>query len=179
MLAPGTVVADKYRLERVLGRGGMGMVVEARHVQLGTLFALKFLYSSILANVSLMERFLREARATAALKSEHVCRVFDVGTFDGTPFIVMERLEGVDLAKLLRQAVRISLPEACDYLIQACAGVAEAHAAKIVHRDLKPGNLFVTERADGTPLIKILDFGIAKVPHDDSLELTGTFTVLG
>ncbi|HWO24547.1 MAG TPA: serine/threonine-protein kinase [Kofleriaceae bacterium] len=179
MLAPGTIVADKYRLERVLGRGGMGMVVEARHVQLGTLFALKFLYSSILANVSLMERFLREARATAALKSEHVCRVFDVGTFDGTPFIVMERLEGVDLAKLLRQAARVPLPEACDYVIQACAGVAEAHAAQIVHRDLKPGNLFVTERADGTPLIKILDFGIAKAPHDDNLELTGTYTILG
>jgi serine/threonine protein kinase len=179
MLAPGTVIADKYRVERVLGRGGMGMVLEARHVQLGTLFALKFLHSSILAKASLMERFLREARATAALRSEHVCRVFDFGTFEDTPYIVMERLEGADLAKLLRQAVRVPLPEACDYVIQACAGVAEAHAAKIVHRDLKPGNLFVTERADGTPLVKILDFGVAKAPHDDNLELTGTYTILG
>jgi len=179
MLAPGAIVAGKYRLEQVLGRGGMGMVVEARHVQLGTAFALKFLYKSILKKASLAERFFREARASAALKSEHVCRVFDVGEFEGAPYIVMERLEGNDLAKLLRQETRVPLGEACDYVIQACAGVAEAHAAQIVHRDLKPGNLFVTERADGTPLIKILDFGIAKAPHEADLELTGTDVILG
>jgi len=179
MLALGTVIAEKYRLERVLGRGGMGMVVEARHVQLGTSFALKFLYSSVLAKASLAKRFQREACAAAALKSEHVCRVFDVGTFEGTPYLVMERLEGTDLAKELRQKTRLPLRAACDYVIQACAGLAEAHAAQIVHRDLKPGNLFVTERADGTPLVKLLDFGIAKAPHEHDLELTGTDVILG
>ena len=179
MLAPGDIIADKYRLERVIGRGGMGMVIEARHVELGTSFALKFLYNKMLAKKSLAERFLREARATAALRSEHVCRVFDVARFQGTPYIVMERLEGSDLGKVLHRQARIPVREACDYLIQACAGIAEAHAAQIVHRDLKPGNLFVTERADGTPLVKILDFGIAKTPQETDLELTGTDVILG
>ena len=179
MLKPGTIVADKYRLERVLGRGGMGMVIEARHVQLGTPFALKFLHRSIAGNASVPERFLREARAAAALGSEHVCRVFDVGTFDGVPFLVMELLEGTDLEVVLRLEKRLAPRVACGYLIQACAGIAEAHAAQIVHRDLKPGNLFLAARAGGTPLVKVLDFGIAKAPQETELGLTGTDTVLG
>jgi eukaryotic-like serine/threonine-protein kinase len=179
MLAPGTVVDAKYRLERVLGRGGMGMVIEARHVQLGTPVALKFLHRGIVGNLSVTERFFREARATAAMTSEHVCRVFDVGQFDGLPYLVMERLEGTDLARLLRHRLRLPVHEACDYVIQACAGLVEAHAAKIVHRDLKPGNLFLTSRADGTSLVKVLDFGIAKAPQDGESDLTGTNAVLG
>ena len=178
-MGPGTIVGDKYRLERVLGRGGMGMVIEAKHVQLGTSFALKFLHRSILGTESVTERFLREARATAALRSEHVCRVFDVGSFDGTPYLVMELLEGTDLEKVLRREKRLSPQVACNYLIQACAGVSEAHAAQIVHRDLKPGNLFLVERADGGSILKVLDFGIAKAPHETELGLTGTNAVLG
>ena len=122
MLKPGTIVADKYRLERVLGRGGMGTVIEARHVQLGTSFALKFLHRSIAGNASVPERFLREARAAAALGSEHVCRVFDVGTFEGVPFLVMELLEGTDLERVLRVERRLAPRVACGYVIQACAG---------------------------------------------------------
>lgn len=179
MLSPGTVVDAKYRLEQVLGRGGMGMVIEARHVQLGTPVALKFLHKGVMGNASMTERFFREARATAAMTSEHVCRVFDVGTFEGVPYLVMERLEGTDLAKLLQHRTRLPVHEACDYVIQACAGLAEAHAVKIVHRDLKPGNLFLTSRVDGTPLVKVLDFGIAKAPQDGDIDLTGTNAVLG
>src|SRR5689334_1671836 len=178
-LGPGTIVADKYRLERVLGRGGMGMVIEARHVQLGTSFALKFLHRSILGNTSVTERFLREARATAALRSEHVCRVFDVGSFEGAPFLVMELLEGTDLERVLHREKRLLPQVACNYMIQACAGVSEAHAARIVHRDLKPGNLFLVTRADGGPLVKVLDFGIAKAPQTTELGLTGTDHILG
>jgi serine/threonine protein kinase len=178
-LGPGTIVADKYRLERVLGRGGMGMVIEAKHVQLGTSFALKFLHRSILGTETVPERFLREARATAALRSEHVCRVFDVGSFEGVPFLVMELLEGTDLEKVLRREKRIPPQVACSYIIQACAGVSEAHAAQIVHRDLKPGNLFLANRADGGSIVKVLDFGIAKAPQEAELGLTGTNAILG
>jgi serine/threonine-protein kinase len=179
MLAPGTIVGDKYRLVRVLGRGGMGVVMEARHVQLGTSFALKFVHRSIIETASVTERFLREARATAALRSEHVCRVFDVGSFEGAPYLVMELLDGTDLERVLRREKRLAPSVACGYLIQACAGVAEAHAAEIVHRDLKPGNLFLMMRAEGTPLIKVLDFGIAKAPEKAELGLTGTDAILG
>ncbi len=179
MLGAGTIIAGKYRLVRVLGRGGMGTVIEAQHVQLGTSVALKFVHRSIVDTASVTERFFREARATAALGSEHVCRVFDVGTYDGAPYLVMELLEGIDLEKVLRREKRLSPPLACSYLIQACAGVAEAHAAQIVHRDLKPGNLFLVRRPDGTPLIKVLDFGIAKAPREAELGLTGTDAVLG
>ena len=178
-LEPGTIVAGKYRLERVLGRGGMGMVIAARHVQLGTSFALKFLHRSILGTETVPERFLREARATAALRSEHVCRVFDVGSFEDTPYLVMELLQGTDLERVLRRERRLSPQVACNYLIQACAGVSEAHAAKIVHRDLKPGNLFLVSRTDGGSIVKVLDFGIAKAPAEAELGLTGTDAILG
>ncbi len=177
MLAPGTVIGEKYRVERVIGRGGMGTVVEVTHAQLGTAFALKFLHHTVSA--AMPERFLREARATSAFKSEHVCRVFDFGAHQGQPYLVMERLEGTDLSKLLRRVGRFPPHDVCDYLIQACAGIAEAHAAQIVHRDLKPGNLFLTSRPDGTPLIKVLDFGIAKAPQDTEHDLTGTHAILG
>lgn len=179
MLRAGVIVADKYRLERVLGRGGMGTVIEARHIQLGTSVALKFLHRSIVETETVMERFLREARATAALRSEHVCRVFDVGSFEGAPYLVMELLEGIDLERVLRRERRLSPREACGYVIQACVGVADAHAAQIVHRDLKPGNLFLMARSDGSPLVKVLDFGIAKAPHEAELGLTKTHAVLG
>ena len=182
MLAPGVVIAEKYRVEQVLGRGGMGTVVEVTHAQLGTAFALKFLHRDVVGDPSILERFLREARATAALRSEHICRVFDVGTFQDLPYQVMERLEGADLAKILRLRERLPVSDACDYVLQACVGIAEAHAAQIVHRDLKPGNLFLTARPDGSPLIKVLDFGIAKAPRaagGGGGELTRTDAILG
>ena len=181
MFAVGTLVAaGKYRVEHLLGRGGMGMVVCATHMQLHQRVALKFLLPEQMANAEVAERFVREARASARLRGEHVCRVSDVGTAeDGAPYIVMELLEGRDLASLLAGNGSLPVALVADYVLQACVGVAEAHALGIVHRDLKPGNLFLTRRPDGTPLIKVLDFGIAKAQRDQRFTLTQTQTVLG
>ncbi|HEV7557208.1 MAG TPA: serine/threonine-protein kinase, partial [Kofleriaceae bacterium] len=181
MFAEGTLVAGKYRIDRILGRGGMGIVASAAHVHLHNKVALKFLEPSFVADAKVVERFVREARAVAGLRGEHVCRVTDVGALDnGTPFIVMELLEGTDLARLLKTGP-VPVQRACSYVLQACVGVAEAHALDIVHRDLKPANLFLTHRPDGTPLVKVLDFGIAKAPttNGDDFSLTQTAGVLG
>src|SRR5258706_8114481 len=160
----GEVLAGKYRIERVLGLGGMGIVVAARHVQLDQHVALKFLLPEALANKDVVQRFAREARAVAKIRSEHVARVIDVGTLDtGSPYIVMEYLEGEDLSAHLRKRGTLSLTEATGFLLQACEALAEAHAAGVVHRDLKPANLFLARYPDGTPCAKILDFGISKI----------------
>jgi tRNA A-37 threonylcarbamoyl transferase component Bud32 len=181
VFAVGTLVAaGKYRVEHLLGRGGMGMVVCATHMQLQQRVALKFLLPEQMANAEVAERFVREARASAQLRGEHVCRVSDVGTAeDGAPYIVMELLEGRDLASLLAGNGSLPVALVADYVLQACVGVAEAHALGIVHRDLKPGNLFLTRRPDGMPLIKVLDFGIAKAQRDHRFTLTQTQAVLG
>jgi serine/threonine protein kinase len=161
-MEPGTVLADKYRVGHVLGRGGMGMVAFADHLQLMQPVAIKFLHPLIGHDADAIARLLREAQATARLRSEHVARVLDVGALPGgTPFIVMEHLEGQDVASLLR-AGPLAAATAVDMVLQVCEGLAEAHSLGIVHRDLKPSNLFVTRRRDGTPLVKILDFGISK-----------------
>jgi len=158
----------------------MGVVACATHVQLGRRVALKFLREQFVDNQHITERFMREGRATAQLRGEHVCRVFDVAVLDGVPCLVMEMLDGIDLGKLLRRDGPIPIEIACEYVAQACVGIAEAHAAKIIHRDLKPGNLFLTIGADGSPLIKILDFGIAKAFADvDFFDLTHTDVLLG
>jgi len=178
----GTVIAGKYQVERVLGHGGMGLVVAAQHMHLRQPVALKFLAGEAARDPSVLERFLREARASAQLRGEHVCRVSDVGALDnGAPYIVMELLDGNDLATLLVAHGRLAVPVAVDYILQASVGVAEAHAMGVVHRDLKPANLFLTRRPDGTALIKVLDFGIAKA-HDAAVaapSLTQTQVVLG
>jgi serine/threonine-protein kinase len=162
-VAAGDIVAGKYRVERVLGAGGMGVVVAARHLDLDQPVALKFILPHALAGKGNVERFMREARAAVRLKSEHVARVYDVGR-DGEdrPFMVLELLEGMDLAKLSKQKGPLPVADAVEYVLQACEALVEAHAAGIVHRDLKPQNLFVTRRLNGTPLLKVLDFGIAK-----------------
>ncbi len=160
---PGTVLAGKYQVERTLGQGGMGVVVAARHLHLGTRVALKFLLPSVLGSPDLVARFLREAQTASLIASDHVTRVLDVGTLpDGAPFIVMEYLDGRDLSSLLREKGPLPITDAVDYTLQACEALAVAHAAGVVHRDLKPANLFLTEQPDGSPHIKILDFGISK-----------------
>ena len=162
-VAPGDIVAGKYRIERVLGSGGMGVVVAARHIDLDQPVALKFILPHALAGKGNVERFMREARAAVRLKSEHVARVYDVGRdAEDRPFMVLELLEGMDLAKLSKQKGPLPVADAVEYVLQACEALVEAHAAGIVHRDLKPQNLFVTRRLNGTPLLKVLDFGIAK-----------------
>src|SRR5439155_24606883 len=120
------------------------------------------------------------ARASAQLRSEHVCRVFDVGQFDdGTPYIVMELLEGRDLGTILRANGPLPFQQVCDYMMQALIGIAEAHQLGIVHRDLKPGNLFLTQRPDGSAQVKVLDFGVAKAPQEGNFSLTQTANVMG
>jgi serine/threonine protein kinase len=176
---PGAVVGGKYVVERVLGRGGMGMVVAAQHLQLREPVALKFLHGEMAKRPSIVKRFTREAQAAARIKSEHVARVFDVGTHEGAPFIVMELLAGEDLHKLAATRGPLAWSEAALYIAQACDAVAEAHLYGIVHRDLKPANLFLTRRADGSPLVKVLDFGISKMAGEVDENLTATTDVLG
>jgi serine/threonine-protein kinase len=182
-LGPGDVLAGKYRVERVLGQGGMGVVLAARHLDLLELRALKVLHDQE-GGAEATERFLREARAAARLKSDRVARVYDVGRLDGgAPYLVMEHLEGCDLGALVKARGPLPLVEAVWYLLQALEGIAEAHAAGIIHRDLKPANLFLTTGADGTPCVKILDFGISKLvaPPGSGIEneMTRTGMVLG
>lgn len=161
--AAGEVIAGKYRVIGLIGVGGMGYVVSAEHIELGELVALKFLRREAMANEELVERFAREARAAARIKSEHVARVYDVGTLpDGVPFIVMEHLQGQDLSDLLHAQGALPIPRAVEYIMHACEALASAHVSGVVHRDIKPENLFVTRR-QGVEVLKILDFGISKV----------------
>src|SRR5580704_3122104 len=159
----GDVLADKYEVTRVLGEGGMGVVVAAMHRELEKLVALKFMHEELSVDADATERFLREAKSAARLSNEHVGRVLDVGRLpNGVPYIVMEYLEGKDLAELVRSRGRLPVAEVVEYLLQTCEAMAEAHALGVIHRDLKPHNLFVTTRPDGRSLIKVLDFGISK-----------------
>jgi serine/threonine-protein kinase len=180
----GAVVAEKYRIERVLGEGGMGRVVAATHLGLEQQVAIKFLHASAMRNPEVVERFQREAKVAAKVSSEHIARVTDVGTVNNVPYIVMEHLEGSDLGDLIEREGKLPIEEACEITLQACEALAEVHAAGIVHRDLKPSNLFITRRADGSPCLKLLDFGISKLTatSDDSggdPALTQTTTIMG
>jgi serine/threonine-protein kinase len=178
----GEIVDGKFVVERVLGVGGMGVVVAARHAQLGQQVAIKFLRRSAAENAEAVNRFLREARSAVALQSAHVVRVMDVGTLDdGLPFMIMEYLSGTDLGHVLDVRSVLPIEEAVDYVLQALEAIAEAHSLGIVHRDLKPSNLFLTIRPDGSPLVKVLDFGISKAidAGADQVSLTSTAMVLG
>lgn len=179
-LIAGDVLAGKYRVERVLGQGAMGIVVAARHLELGELFAVKLLLPETLGRPQAVERFLREARAAARLKSEHVARVTDVGRLeDGSPFMIMEHLTGSDLQQIVRARGPLSVADAVTYTLQVCDALAEAHALGIVHRDMKPSNLFLTTRPNGTACVKVLDFGISKEAGHGAVDLTGTGEVFG
>jgi eukaryotic-like serine/threonine-protein kinase len=181
-VSEGQILAGKYRIERVLGRGAMGLVVAATHLQLGERVALKFLLPEALENRDSVARFEREARAAVKIKSEHVARVSDVGTLEnGAPYMVMEYLEGTDLSGWLRQRGPLPVALAVDFVLQACEAIAEAHALGIVHRDLKPANLFVVERSDGMLAVKVLDFGISKFTSlaDSGAAMTKTTAVMG
>ncbi len=162
-VAAGEVVAGKYRVDGVLGFGGMGIVCAATHLELQTSIAIKFVRPERGVDDRAVARFLTEARAAAQLRSQHACRVMDCGRLDtGVPYIVMERLIGSDLRALMDTTGALSLASAVDYALQACEALAEAHSKHIVHRDVKPENLFLTEGPAGAPCLKVLDFGISK-----------------
>ncbi len=163
-LSPGDVVEGKFRVEGLLGEGGMGLVVAATHLFLRERVALKFLRPELLAYPELVARFAFEARAAVKVKSEHVARVLDVGEVGGVPFMVLEHLEGKNLGSWVAQHGPLSLREAAEYLIQVCSALAEVHSLGIVHRDVKPENLFLVERG-GYRFVKLIDFGISKAPE--------------
>jgi len=178
----GETLAGKYRIERVIGAGGMGVVVAATHLGLGQRVAIKFLLPSAGADHDTLARFDREARALAKLESEHVARVMDVGSLgDGMPYMVMEYLDGQDLAAVIRARGPIDVTEAVGWVLEACDAVTDAHAAGIIHRDLKPANIFLASRKSGRSVVKVLDFGISKSRGAETgeLALTRTATVLG
>jgi serine/threonine-protein kinase len=163
-VSPGDTLAGRYRVERIIGIGGMGVVVAARHLELDHLVAIKFLLPKVAENRDVVGRFTREARAAVKIQNEHVARVTDVGTLEtGAPYMVMEYLEGTDLEDFARQSGPLSIEDCTDFLLQACEAIAEAHGLGIVHRDLKPGNLFLIRRPDGSRIVKVLDFGISKI----------------
>src|SRR5262249_47422016 len=173
----GAVLVGRYRVERVLGQGGMGVVVKAMHLQLNQPVAMKFLLPEVLGNQQVVQRFLREAQAAVRLKSEHVARVIDVGSLEsGAPYMVLEYLEGSDLSNFPRS--QLSVGGVVDLVLQACEALAEAHSLGIVHRDIKPANFFITRGPDGSPLLKVLDFGISKAPSAQG-NLTATQSVMG
>jgi serine/threonine protein kinase len=187
---PGDLVRGKYRIEGTLGAGGMGVVVAARQIDLDRRVALKFLHPRLLERPGLVTRFSREAKAAAKLESEHVARVLDVGALDTDilegdalegriPYIVMEYLEGCDLASLLARRGPLPPEEAVGHLLEACEAVAEAHSLGIIHRDLKPGNLFLANRTSGPPIVKVLDFGLSKFAEPGEGVVTSDSSILG
>jgi serine/threonine-protein kinase len=188
-LHPGNVFACKYLIEQNLGEGAMGTVLAAEDITSGAKVALKCLLPDHHDDPGIVARFRREARATLRLRSEHVARVLDHGEAPGEGggppmhYLVMERLQGTDLREQLRTQGRISVGRAAEYVSQACVGLAEAHALGIVHRDIKPANLFCTARPDGSVLVKVLDFGIAKFESPnasgDRLEMTEHASSMG
>jgi len=184
MPAAGEVFEGKYLVERVLGAGGMGVVLAAMHLHLQQRVAIKLMRPELAKEPATVERFVREGRAAVKIRSEHVARVLDVGVREGgEPYIVMEFLEGADLGNLVETHGPLPVATAVDYVTQACEALAEAHAHGIVHRDVKPSNLFLTTRADGLPCVKVLDFGIAKATlagdTPDGGSMTRTDAVVG
>ncbi|MBX3222524.1 MAG: serine/threonine protein kinase [Labilithrix sp.] len=185
-IAAGDVLLKKYRVERLIGEGGTGIVLSATHVQLEQRVAIKFLRRALESD-ELRTRFEREARAMGKIESDHVVLVLDAGALDdGAPYMVMEYLDGRDLARVLKEDGPLPVEEAVDCMLQVCEALRQAHAAGIVHRDLKPANLFLTRRDDDDAVhVKVVDFGISKIldrkltddgnPH----EVTTAFTMLG
>ena len=170
---PGDVLRGKYRVERLLGQGGMAYVIAAWHLHLEQRVAIKLLRPEIVQQPEVATRFLREARAAGKLEGANVAKVIDVDTLDnGSPFIVLEYLEGADLAQILRERAPLPPAEVAGWVQQACTAIAEAHALGIIHRDLKPANLFLAKKRSGETVIKVLDFGISKLLEDTRLTQT-------
>lgn len=183
-VAIGDLLLDKYKIERIMGIGGMGVVVAAQHIHLKKKVAIKFLLPEAGQIAENLSRFLREAQLVARMKSRHVAHMIDVGTLDsGIPYMVMEYLEGKDLFEWLQDRGPLPIPQAIGFIAQACEAIQEAHGLGIVHRDLKPANLFCTTCADGQLTIKVLDFGISKVMDagagEPDSEMTKVHAVLG
>jgi serine/threonine-protein kinase len=180
----GAVVAGKYRVRRVVGAGSMGVVCEAEHLEIGKRLAIKLIDASLAGMKDIAQRFRQEARAASLVESQHIVQVFDVGADDKLGlYLVMEFLTGEDVAKLLSHEKRLPPDVAVRIAVQVARGLAKAHEVGVVHRDLKPANIFLCDREDDNPLVKILDFGISKVIDasraESKLKLTRAGTVVG
>jgi hypothetical protein len=179
-LAMGTVIDGRYRVERLCGRGGMGLVYEAEHEGIGRRVALKILHPLYSRSQDIAERFRREARAASRIGHPHICDVFDFGTTDdGSLYIAMEYLEGRDLGHLLDELGVLPVDRALRIAVQICRALEAAHAVGIVHRDLKPENIYLIDQADGGDFVKVLDFGVAKEFEDKTKKLTRPNIALG
>jgi serine/threonine-protein kinase len=177
---PGSTIAGRFQVERVVGIGGMGAVLEAQNVSLGQRVALKVLRRELIHDKDAQARFDQEARIVAQLNTEHVVRVHDLGrTEHGEPFIVMELLAGKTFDHLIEEPTALGVAEAVDLVAEAAVGIAVAHAHGLVHRDVKPGNLFVAAQSDGRSIVKVLDFGLTKVTRSDVLRLTSSASIFG
>ena len=181
----GATYADKYRIVRVLGEGAMGAVYEAQHVDTGRRLAVKVIHRELI-NDAILTRFEREARAAGAIETQHIAEVIDAGkdAASGTPYLVMEYLEGEDLQHLLERLGPLPPDLALRIAAQACLGLAKAHEVSVVHRDIKPGNIFLARREEGEIVVKIVDFGIAKIKaaqlgQGEGTGLTRTGTIVG
>lgn len=178
----GSTVAGKYRVERLIGRGGMGAVYEATNTTIGKRVALKFLDPAASRDRDAVARFQREAESASAVESAHIVQIFDSGMGeDERPFLVMELLQGEDLRAVLRRDGKLPLPDSIHVAGQVARALSRAHAAGIVHRDLKPDNVFLCRRDDDAMFVKIVDFGISKVTRREATAdtLTRRGTVLG
>ncbi|HVH45139.1 MAG TPA: protein kinase [Labilithrix sp.] len=179
----GKSIAGRYLLRGLVGHGGMGAVYEAEHLGLGKRVAIKFIDQEFATDERVVARFAREARAMSAIESAHIVTVFDAGTEDGRPYLVMELLRGEDLGQRLRRTRRVPSAEALHIVAQVLKGLSKAHAAGIVHRDLKPDNVFLVKSEADPVFAKVVDFGVSKIerPRDKTspLALTGRGTVLG
>jgi len=176
---PGSVLLGKYLVESLIGEGGMGAVIKAKHIGLDEPVAIKCLLPDMLSRPDIVARFLREAKAAVKLKGEHVARVLDVGRLENhIPYIVMEYLDGADLNAIVKHYGAQDPAVATDLMLQACEAIAEAHSLGIIHRDVKASNFFVTQPQNHAPVLKVLDFGIATAPEGTS-DLTSTQSVIG
>jgi serine/threonine-protein kinase len=180
----GTSVAGKYRIRRIIGSGSMGIVCEAEHLEIGKRLAIKIIDASLAGMSDIAMRFRQEARAASLVESQHIVQVFDVGADEKLGlYLVMEYLTGEDLSALIARKKRLPVDTSVRIAVQVARGLAKAHEAGVVHRDLKPANIFLTEREDDEPLVKILDFGISKVIDasraESHLKLTRAGTVVG
>ena len=183
-ISQGEIIGGRYRVDRIVAEGGMGIIVAATHLELEETVAIKFLRDEFASKPEVVGRFAREAKAAAKLKSEYVASVYDVGISpERGPYIVMEYLEGEDLETVLTADGRLPYGRACELMMQACEAIANAHANGIIHRDIKPANLFLVRR-NGVAVVKVLDFGVSKTAltgnvFGGAISLVKTQTLVG
>ena len=176
----GRVIADRYRIVELLGRGGMGVVYKVEHIHIGKLMAMKLLHGELARDKNTIRRFQREAEAASRLSHPNTVQVFDFGRSEGLMYLVMEYLEGRDLGELVREEGHLDFERVARIGTQICASIAEAHANGVVHRDLKPENVMIIRTSDGREIAKVLDFGLAKLrDHAGSVSVTRAGAIVG